>query len=674
MKLSTGKVRIGVSAALSAVAFAVLVFTVLTVSPAQLATAPWPMFQHDAAHTGLSQYDTSANTGTLKWQFSGVGGPVSSPVIGADGTIYIAADGLYAVNPDGSQKWMFATASAVEPAPAVGPDGTIYVLDNFYLYAVNADGTQKWTLAISSSGVPAPLTIGADGTIYVNSDAGSLYAVNSDGAFEWQVSSFGGGSAATVAPDDTVYFIDDSDTLLYAVNGGTEAFLFGSVGGAASPTSPPSVGPSGTIYCGLGVSNLYAISSYGSEEWNFNTGSGFYSSPAIGPDGTVYAGSFLDYSLYAVNPVTGTLKWKFVTGNYVEGSPAIGADGTIYFGSFDKNFYAVNPDGTQKWSFNAGAIDQSPAIGSDGTLYISSGNTLFALGENSPTPTPSQTPTATATATPTPVTPTATATGTPTPVTPTATATATPTPTPVVSSTSTPTISTSTPTPIPTVTSTPMPTPTPVGPAALTLSPKTLAFGNVDFAIAGAGSKIKKLTIINPARYKTPAIIGAIIGTTGFTADPACNNVMIASGQKLVCDITYTPTGLGSVSGTLTVTDNVPGGSKEIGLRGAGILGRLTATPAKLNFGKVPVNAASTSKTVTLRNGTSSTFTISSVSNANPSFVASQNCVGLLAGLATCSINVTFTPTTTTKTTDTLTITDVLDNITRTVNLIGSGD
>ena len=75
---------------------------------------------------------------------------------------------------------------------------------------------------------------------------------------------------------------------------------------------------------------------------------------------------------------------------------------------------------------------------------------------------------------------------------------------------------------------------------------------------------------------------------------------------------------------------------------------------------------------MTLRNPTASTFTISSVSNGNPAFVASQNCVGPL-GTTTCAVSVTYTPTITTKVTDTLTITDEPDGITRTVNLIGTG-
>jgi hypothetical protein len=200
-----------------------------------------------------------------------------------------------------------------------------------------------------------------------------------------------------------------------------------------------------------------------------------------------------------------------------------------------------------------------------------------------------------------------------------------------------------------------------------------MSFGNVDYAVAGAATKVRKLTITNPARYKTAAMISSIIGTAGFTADPSCNGVMLAAGGKLVCNITYAPTGLGAMTGTLTIRDNVPGGSQTIAVSGAGIQGRLTVSPGTLNFGKVPLNTTSAAKTVTLRNRTASTFTISSITNGNAAFAASQNCVGTL-GTTTCAVSVTYTPTSTTKATDTLTITDVPDGITKTVNLIGTGE
>ena len=98
-------------------------------------------------------------------------------------------------------------------------------------------------------------------------------------------------------------------------------------------------------------------------------------------------------------------------------SPAIGADGTIFVGSCDRNLYALNPDGTQKWAFPTGDYNaSSPAIGADGTIYIYIGETnnhLFAITDaNTPLTAVSFT---TAPASPqptnTPITLTATATG-----------------------------------------------------------------------------------------------------------------------------------------------------------------------------------------------------------------------------------------------------------------------
>ena len=108
------------------------------------------------------------------------------------------------------------------------------------------------------------------------------------------------------------------------------------------------------------------------------TSSGGTSSPAIGTDGTVYTGS--GAKLYAINS-DGTVKWSFSTGGEVYSSPAIAADDTIYVGSHDYNLYAIDPTGTEKWRFATGSyVDSSPSIGVDGTIYVGSrdGN-LYAI-------------------------------------------------------------------------------------------------------------------------------------------------------------------------------------------------------------------------------------------------------------------------------------------------------
>jgi outer membrane protein assembly factor BamB len=76
-----------------------------------------------------------------------------------------------------------------------------------------------------------------------------------------------------------------------------------------------------------------------------------------------------------IGPQTNMVKWTFPTGGifrYI--TPVIGSDGTIYVGSHNTNLYALNPNGTQKWIYNAGsagAFYGSAAVGSEGSIYIS---------------------------------------------------------------------------------------------------------------------------------------------------------------------------------------------------------------------------------------------------------------------------------------------------------------
>ncbi|MGC2763169.1 MAG: PQQ-binding-like beta-propeller repeat protein, partial [Candidatus Binatus sp.] len=187
------------TAVLGLAAFAVIAAATLSVSHAQLATAPWPMLHHDLAHTGLSPYDTSTNPGKQKWAFVGTvccGDEAdSSPAIGSDSTIYFGSsdNNLYAINPNGTLKWTFATGDVILSSPATGADGTIYVgsLDG-YLYAVNANGTLKWAFLPCEDCVGPYVdevwsspAIGSDGTVYVGFYNGNLYAISSVGSLNW---------------------------------------------------------------------------------------------------------------------------------------------------------------------------------------------------------------------------------------------------------------------------------------------------------------------------------------------------------------------------------------------------------------------------------------------------------------------------------------------------------
>ncbi len=357
-----------------------------------LADSPWPKFRGDVRNTGLSPYDTSHADGTELWRFGTEGNVTSSPVVGADGTIYVGSHrNVYAINQDGTEKWNFWTGGIMRTSPAVGADGTIYVC-NAYVRALNPDGSEKWRFTYNEQEIYLSPTIGPDDTIYVVSREASvgwgvstnLHALNPDGSEKWRFTTagtwfwaFNGFFSPAIGEDGTIYF-GSIGSRIYAVDpDGTEKWNF-DTGGMLY--SSPAVGEDGTIYIGSADQNVYAINPDGSEKWTFNTDGDVTSSPAIGEDGTIYIGS-ADQNVYAINP-DGTEKWRYETDGAVHSSPAVGEDGTIYIGSVDQNVYAINSDGTEKWRFNTdGNVTSSPAIGKWGIIYIGSqDNNLYALG------------------------------------------------------------------------------------------------------------------------------------------------------------------------------------------------------------------------------------------------------------------------------------------------------
>ncbi|MHA2621335.1 MAG: outer membrane protein assembly factor BamB family protein [bacterium JZ-2024 1] len=126
------------------------------------------------------------------------------------------------------------------------------------------------------------------------------------------------------------------------------------------------------------------------------------SAPAIADDGTIYVvaaeeavTSARGIKLFAINP-NGTLKWSVnvCSGNNacstnVRGSPNIDSSGRVivaYYGSSASNTFvkALNPaDGSVAWTYTStNILHTSPAIASDGTIYIVDYYNLKALNSN----------------------------------------------------------------------------------------------------------------------------------------------------------------------------------------------------------------------------------------------------------------------------------------------------
>ncbi len=277
----------------------------------------------------------------------------------------------------GTKKWEFVTGDVISSSPAIDSDGTIYIGSwDGKLYAITPDGTLKWSFQAGNWIVSSP-AIDSDGNIYFGSGDGKLYSLNPDGTLNWSFQTDNWISSSPAIDSDGNIFFGAGNGTLYSLN--PDGSINWSFQADDWIVSSPAIDSNGNIYFGAGNGKLYAVNHEGTLKWKFTTNGEIKSSPAINSDGTIYIGSW-DGKLYAVNP-NGTLKWTFTTEGAVKSSPAIDSDGTVYIGSDDKKLYAVNPDGSKKWEFEIrDLMFSSPAIGSDGNIYVGSdSNYLFAI-------------------------------------------------------------------------------------------------------------------------------------------------------------------------------------------------------------------------------------------------------------------------------------------------------
>lgn len=280
----------------------------------------------------------------------------------------------------GDLKWEFLTEGVVNSSPAIGADGTIYVgSDDGKLYALDgATGQKRWEFQTGAAVVSSP-SIGDDGTVYVGSKDGIVYALNGvTGQKKWQfLTDDWVESSPAVGADGTVY-IGSHDGRVYALVGATGEKRWEFLTGGPIRSSP-AIGTEGTVYVASYDGYLHALDgTTGQEKWECKIGANLSSSLAIGPDGTVYVGGG---AVYAVNGATGLVNWEF-SENDTYSSPVVGINGTLYVLGPPKLLALDGITGQKKWEFVGGGgtgPSSCPALAADGTLYIWGSRNLYAV-------------------------------------------------------------------------------------------------------------------------------------------------------------------------------------------------------------------------------------------------------------------------------------------------------
>jgi outer membrane protein assembly factor BamB len=320
----------------------------------------------------------AGNQLAARWSFHPVGGSSwhATPAIARDGTVYVgfstdsaspeASGMLYALQAptagiDPQILWAVDLGPGRQTSsPIIGADGTVYAMGGEgRLSAISPDGNIRWTAQTGPTLKSSP-ALGRDGTVYVPSMNGKLYAVappnepaTGRGTIRW-----------------TFRFAEYPGTGSPVISHSPPAGADG-IGSGASPT----IGPDGTIYIGANNSNFYAITADGRLQWLFQAEreiAGIWSTAALSADNsTLYFGANRG-GIYALNRVDGSLRWRYPVIGSVYSSPALDATNTLYTGSTVGHVLALDgATGRLIFDYDAQApIWTAPALRPDGSLIV----------------------------------------------------------------------------------------------------------------------------------------------------------------------------------------------------------------------------------------------------------------------------------------------------------------
>ncbi len=357
--------------------------------------------------------------GTLKWSVA-IASPAqdphpATPIIAADGTLFLesgtdAAGGrLYHFAADGTQLDAVAPPSNLcnsnaattangtsgcpdgfDVCPSIGNDGLLYDGDDFgatVTYSVDTSGKihQGAGLVLNYTGERVAVALDTNDNSYWCS-ANACYAVSSvDAGFQplW-----GGGNGTTISSSVGAFDFDNSDLAWDRDHTGMLMVVvapLNTITSSASTTLVTMNPASGNVSWSYPMPSFQTPTPPGILGGIFSADFG-NAPPAVADDGTVYVGN--GDGLYAFtftgtgDATMGALKAGFPFKAYdVDTAPAIGGDGTVFFGCADGTFYALHPDGTERFKIVTGArVSTAPAIGPDGTVYfVSDEGNLYAV-------------------------------------------------------------------------------------------------------------------------------------------------------------------------------------------------------------------------------------------------------------------------------------------------------
>jgi outer membrane protein assembly factor BamB len=295
----------------------------------------WPMAGYCPSGRYRAPLPGPSSSAAHQWTFTTSGGP--EPVVGPDGTLYVATGGtnVVALDPsDGGTLWTYSDnepGASYQAIPVLAADGALRVFDftnwNYSVLGLDAAAAPpvKFDDLVGPVG-PANVTIGPDAVIYARTTYGYLLAMDLTGKRLWQLEK--------TKSSDTTY--PSLGAGLVFTNNSNSSYLFAS----------------------------YAAD--GGTVWDAGLDGGTMSAAAVAVDGTLRAYGATD--LYKIDSATGAVLWHHTADTQGIYGIAVADDGSTYVAGAS-HFTRWSSDGAQ----TAIAIDPynctGPTIDANGYVY-----------------------------------------------------------------------------------------------------------------------------------------------------------------------------------------------------------------------------------------------------------------------------------------------------------------
>ncbi len=346
-----------------------------------LANSPWPMNHGDPQSTGRSKF-TGPLTGTIIKEVEAIN--IQSGVsIGPDSTIYYCSGGdLVAMWPNGEIKWKIEPDESWEgfSTPLVSADGTIYIgTPEGNVFAVNPDSTIKWKVPVGDN-IWQSLSIDLDENLYVVDNSRTLHCISSKGTIKWSLTDdrFTSYPSAVISfsPDGKTLYLPGSTVTLISLDLSTLAIKweFGERGTATQPM----VDSNENIYVLTKIDSIhngkfsvFSINKMGEINWSYpcDDDNSRMNTPTIDKQGNIYVAYD---ALYSFN-YHGNLRWKTDLDLTCDCPLVCDNMGNVYVGTMAPiEMRAYSTDGILLWSIRdetQAQVGGSPAL-TESLLYF----------------------------------------------------------------------------------------------------------------------------------------------------------------------------------------------------------------------------------------------------------------------------------------------------------------